>query len=168
MLVGLNVQVGLAHNWNRAAPYHWHTGSDIRVWVYGTNQTRANSALNDWDSHTDINFPRSPSHTEMSVWGGDFGATGWAGLATIWSNLDSHGAAATHCHARYNKHYQKPWWDPAWWGTSGGQWRQGVFCQEIGHCLGLAHSNDGCMGMGYYNHKTTTNSHNRNDVNAKF
>lgn len=46
-----------------------------------------------------------------------------------------------HAHARYNRAC----------GTTG-SFPRAVFCQEVGHTLGLDHSNTGdCMGAGYFN-----------------
>jgi hypothetical protein len=61
------------------------------------------------------------------------------------------------CYARYNTYYQN---------SSAGI--QGIQCQEIGHCLGLDHSNDGCMGKGYFNNLNNTVRHNWDDVNRRF
>lgn len=163
-LLTLNLKVAYAHNWGL---WCWHTGSTVNVWVIGTHQAEANAALNDWDSHSDVNFNRVNSHTELSVMGGNYGATGWWGLASIedysydwwhhwwWCRIE-------HAHSRYNSHY----------GGTGGTGAtsdiRGVQCQEIGHTLGLDHSNHGCMGKGYFNNSNVTVSHNRTDINAKF
>ncbi|HEX9272168.1 MAG TPA: hypothetical protein VGA01_08140 [Candidatus Binatia bacterium] len=160
LLVLLNVQLAYGHDWWW---YCWHKGSTLGVWVYGSNQAEANAALNDWDSHTHVNFSRPGSHTDISVWGANFGATGWWGLASIestsydwwhhwwWCRIE-------HAHARYNSYYG---------GTSGDI--QGVLCQEIGHTLGLDHSNTGdCMGKSYYNNINVTGPHNWSDINSKF
>lgn len=159
LLVFLNVGIAEAHNW---WDWHWHTGSDIRVWVWGTHSTQSNRALNDWDSNCDVRFPRESSHTEMSVFGANSGATGWWGLASIqdssydWWHKWNY-SRIEHCHAQYNSYYG---------GSSADI--QGVLCQEIGHCMGLTHSNDGCMGKGYFNNLNTTVSHNWSDCNARY
>lgn len=158
-LLFINVQVS-AHNW---WIWCWHKGSSLGVWVYGSNQTEANQALDDWDSHTDLSLPRRSSHTDISVFGSNWGSTGWWGLATIedssydwwhhwwWCRIQ-------HAHATYNSFYG---------GTSADV--RGVFCQEIGHTFGLDHSNTGdCMGKSYFNNINVTGPHNWSDINAKF
>lgn len=159
LLLVLNAEVAEAHNW---WDWHWHTGSDIRVWVGSLRSGESNAALNDWDSHCDVSFPRQSTHTELSVFAGNYGDTGWGGLASIedysfdwwhkwnWSKIQ-------HCHARLNTFYS--------WSFAGAQ---GVQCQEIGHCMGFTHSNDGCMGKGYFNNLNTTVSHNWSDCNARY
>lgn len=161
----VNVRIASAHNWDT---WHWHTGSTINVWVFGPHQAEANAALNDWDSHSDVNFNRVNSHTELSVFSGNYGATGWGGLASIedysfdwwhhwcWCRID-------HAHARYNSFY----------GGTGGIGAnsdiRGIFCQEIGHTIGLDHSNTGdCMGKSYFNNINVTGAHNWADINAKY
>ena len=159
VLVVVNVGMATAHDW---WDWHWHTGSDIAVLVDAVNGAEANAALDDWDKNCNISFPRATAHTEMSVFGGNFGATGWAGLATVeshsfdWWHKWNH-SKIDHCHARYNQHYG---------GTKADI--QGIFCQEIGHCMGFDHSNDGCMGKGYFNKENYTVAHNWSDCNARY
>lgn len=167
VLVFLNIQVAQAHNW---WSWHWHTGSDVSVWVSSTQSAVHNAALNQWDLHTDVRFPRSTSHTEMSMLAGNYGNTGWRGLAEIkesafdwWHNWNY--SKITHCHATLNTSYSgngqscAPGVDCRWLYTQ---------CQEVGHCLGLTHSNDGCMGAGSGGPNFGTVSHNWADVNSKF
>lgn len=158
-LLGLNFNVAYGHDW-----WLWCLhGNPVSVYVFGSHTAQANAALTDWDSHSDVNFNRVSFHTTLSVFGGDFGATGWWGLASIesydydwWHHW--YWCRITHAHARYNSYYG---------GSSADI--QGIFCQEIGHCLGLDHSNTGdCMGKTYYNNINVTGSHNWSDINAKF
>lgn len=161
VILGLNVSVAYAHNWWY---WCWHTGRTINVHVFGSYQNEANVALNDWDSHTDVNFNRVSSHTELSVYGAYWGNVTWGGLATI----KHHGfdwwhhwryCKIRHAHATYNTKYSRPSHDI-----------HGIFCMEVGHTLGLRHSNDGCMGKWYYtgNNLNHTVPHNWSDINRKF
>lgn len=165
MLFLANIKLASAHNWWL---WCWHKGSTIGVWVYGANQAEANAALTDWDSHSDINWNRVNTHTDISCFGGNFGPTGWWGLASIedysydwwhhwwWCRIE-------HAHCRFNTFYG---------GTAGtgvDSDIRGVFCQEMGHCIGFDHSNSGdCMGKGYYNNINVTGGHNWADVNARY
>ena len=46
VLVMVNVRVAQAHNWSS---WHWHTGQDVGVYVFGSYTSDSNAALNDWD-----------------------------------------------------------------------------------------------------------------------
>jgi len=164
LLIG-NFQIAVAHNW-----WFWHFDtSTIGILISGTNGTQANDARIDWDSHTDLSLPRSTSHTDISAIGGNFGATGWWGLASIeapgidwpwhcgWAFFAPICRVA-HGHARFNTFYG---------GTLADV--QGVYCQEIGHLFGLDHSNTGdCMGKSYFNAINLTGPHNWSDINARY
>lgn len=118
--------------------------------------SQASAALNEWDAETCLSIPIVSYHTEVSVYDGYYGGTGWAGLASIQS---ASGCNILHCHAQVNRSYSY---------SSNGY--RGIFCQEVGHCFGLDHSNDGgCMGGGYfYSISTypgyTVVSHNTSDI----
>ena len=159
-LLALNVQVSNAHKWGS---WHWDK-STIGMWVTGTYQTQSKAAIADWDSHTDLSLPLKSSHNDVSVFDGNYGATGWAGLASIleyefdwWHNCCW--CSIKHAHAKYNSYY----------GYSTAN-IQGVQCQEVGHTFGLDHSNTGgCMAKGYYSGSSNyTNSHNWSDVNRMY
>lgn len=159
MLLLANLELAHAHRWWK---WHWNKAG-IGAWNTAVRHDEAQAALNDWGSHTEINFSMKSSHTDISVFDGNYGATGWSGLATIkdsewdwwcwwWCGVD-------HGHARVNTYYAG---NPSGFSNN----IQGIFCQEIGHLFGLGHSDNGCMGKGYYNNLNTSVSHNWSDVNA--
>jgi hypothetical protein len=143
-----------AHNWGC-----W-IQPNRTVYTYNTAvlSSQASAALSDWDNKTILSIPRVSYHTEVSVFDGYYGNTGWAGIASIES---SSGCNILHGHARVNRSYSY---------SSNGY--RGIFCQEVGHLFGLDHSNDGgCMGGGYFydiNTYYTVVSHNVNDISTKY
>lgn len=167
VLLALNIQVATAHRWSS-----WHQpDKSVSVWNNAVRRAEAEAALNDWDTKTELSFPRRTSHGgNMSVYDGNFGDTGWSGLASIedtgfgwwdcwwWCHVD-------HGHARVNTFYTG---NPAGLSNT----IQGIFCQEIGHLLGLAHpwigDTGGCMGFTYDSSVTTVSPHNASDINAMY
>ncbi len=155
LLVIANIFVGTeayAHRWGS---WHWNRyGSSVRINAYNTASYRseASSAINDWNNNTILYVPQVGAHDDIHVFDGNYGANGWAGLASIQNYSGSH---ITHGHARVNYYYSM---------SSG--YKRGVFCQEVGHLFGLDHSNTGsCMGLGYWaGNGYTTNSHDWNDI----
>ena len=160
-LLFLNAQVALGHDWGS---WHWHK-NPLHLFVFGSHQDEAVRAIADWDSHIkDMKLHTNfKGHTNISVFGSNWGDTGWGGLATIkdysfgwwhrwtWSRIE-------HAHATYNSY-------------DGGSSAhiQGILCQEIGHTFGLDHSDTGdCMGKSYFNNINTTGSHNWSDMNSKY
>lgn len=143
-----------AHNWSC-----WKQPNRT-VYAYNTAvlSSQANAALSEWDTKTILAVPRVNYHTEISVFDGYYGNTGWAGIASIES---ASGCNILHGHARVNRSYSY---------TSNGY--RGIFCQEVGHLFGLDHSNDGgCMGGGYFysiNTYYTVVQHNINDIASKY
>ncbi|MCI0395685.1 MAG: hypothetical protein L0332_25095 [Chloroflexi bacterium] len=158
-LLGLNISVANAHQWSS---YHWDkSGTAIHIYnyFYGSHQTQARAAR--YDGWTKIgilyNYEQS-SHTHVSVFGQNSGDTGWGGLASItsvsWTTHCWWWCHINHVHSQYNSYYPRS-----------SLYIQGIFCQEIGHAWGLAHSDTGdCMGLGYYNFdKYYYGSHNNTD-----
>lgn len=145
-----------AHNWSC-----WiQPDRTVRSYNTASRSSQAAAAINEWDVDTILAVPAQSSHTDISVYDGNYGATGWAGLASIES---SSGCTVLHGHARVNLYYAGSY-------TSNGI--RGIFCQEVGHLFGLDHSNDGgCMGGGYfYSINTYYNvvSHNISDIQTKY
>jgi len=166
ILLAANMQIVFAHNW---WDWHWHK-STLHLRVTGSHQNEAVSAIRDWDTNIrDLKLhTQFKTHTNISVFGAYFGATGWGGLATIedysfdWWHKWNY-SRIEHAHATYNSYYG---------GTTGAGSNsdvRGVFCQEIGHAFGLDHSNTGdCMGKTYFNNINVTGSHNWSDINGKY
>lgn len=160
VLLAGNLQLAFAHRWNS-----WHFNHrSVGTYVFGSYQTEANAALNDWAGNTAVSFPRKNSHTDISVLGDNYGDTGWSGLASIievsWDWWCWGYCGTYHGHARYNTYYNSS----SCCNSSAN--RQGIFCQEIGHLFGLGHSDNGCMGKTYYNNLNNVSSHNASDMNA--
>lgn len=144
----------LAHNWGC-----WiQPNRTIYVRNTASNSSQANAAINEWNADTILTLNKVSYHTEISVFDGNYGNTGWGGLASIESYS---GCTILHGHATVNTYYSY---------TSNG--KRGVFCQEIGHLFGLDHSNDGgCMGGGYFysiDSYYTVVSHNISDIASKY
>jgi hypothetical protein len=163
-LLAANLGVASAHQWCGSWPngcFHWDkSGSQIIIqnWNYASHwQDAENARQNGWNTigilyNYSVNY-----HTDISVFDGDFGNTGWSGLATLESVDWDWGTFSydhiSHAHARYNNSMGWPDWAI-----------QGVFCQEIAHGWGLDHSNTGdCMGMTYFNWINTYGPHNNSD-----
>lgn len=150
----LAAPAAMAHNWGC-----WiQPNRTVIVRNTAVNSSQANAALNEWDADTILSIPRVSTHTEVSIYDGNYGNTGWGGLASIES---ASGCSILHGHATLNTYYSY---------TSNG--KRGVFCQEVGHLFGLDHSNDGgCMGGGYFydiNTNYTVVSHNISDIASKY
>ncbi len=137
-----------AHNWGS---YHWdRSGSYVPVYDYNYSsgadwQWAENARQNMWNNVSPLYLYQSCcSHTDMSVFDGNSGNTGWVGLSNL-VNLDWDWGCwcydhISHSHAQFNTYY----------GYSGAS-IQGVYCQEIWHGLGFDHDNQGdCMSLGYY------------------
>jgi len=180
VLVLLVANIAFAHDW-----WFWHQHKrTLGIFITAVNSTSAEAARADWNAGFNVmNLPSVAHHSDVSVLDGDFGDTGWAGLAEIISYFDhchvfdALGACSQsfpgiiHAHVRLNTFYA---WANLNTGTvlDGGR---GVFCQEIGHTMGLDHSPDGCMGKGYFAGlsanepiSNVVTSHSDDDLNAKY
>jgi hypothetical protein len=151
-----------AHNWNG---YHWDRGgnhTEIDEYNYAVYFSDAEAArVSKWNKIGILYNYRVGSHTDVSVYDGNFGATGWSGLASLEDCCDWDWGCwcwdhISHGHARYNSYY----------GYSAYS-RQYVFCQEVFHTYGFDHDNyGGCM-----DYNGTTNvlvNHNVNDFYGRY
>ncbi|MEP6816468.1 MAG: hypothetical protein ABI873_13040 [Marmoricola sp.] len=163
-LLALNAGVASAHNWGS---WHWDkSGSHIQIqsYIYGGTQAQAEAARVDaWNKVPILYNYRVNYHTDVSVFDGNFGATGWAGLASIESTAWDWGCFGwchvTHAHARLNTYYPMSSW-----------YQQGVYCQEVYHTYGFDHDNTGgCMGLGYYSGSSNVlDQHNADDFYNRY
>ena len=139
--------IDASHGWST---YHWPRTSSalknipFRRYVSASWVTRYNTAITDWRkaSMTKIRpqtttiggqTPSCPMFTgQGSVCDGNYGNTGWLGLATISINAQRH---ILRGNAKQNNTY----FNTSTYNTTA--WRQAVICQEIGHIFGLGHVN---------------------------
>ena len=158
VLLDANIRAARAHQW---ATYHWDKGgSQIAIYSYNTAnnwQAAENARIDGWNKIGILYNYAVNYHTDISVFDGYYGNTGWVGLASIetayWDARCSCYAHIGHAHSRYNMSYPMSQADI-----------QGIFCQEIAHGWGLGHSNSGdCMGKTYYNQINYYGAHNSLD-----
>lgn len=157
-LLVANTYVARAHAWDG---YHWDKSGPmiiIQNWNTASNwQAAENARVDGWNKIGILYNYNASGHSDVSVFDGNWGATGWWGLASLedldWGWHCFGWCHIAHCHARLNTYYG---------GTDAD--KQGVFCQEIAHCWGLDHSNTGdCMGKSYYNNINVYGPHNNTD-----
>ncbi len=72
-----------------------------------------------------------PSYGGIQVCNANYGANGWLGYANVWTN----GGQILQATVRLNEHY----FSMAKYNTAA--WRAKVICEEVGHTLGLDHTN---------------------------
>lgn len=180
VLVLLAANIAFAHEWG-----FWHQHKrTLGIAISAVNSTSAEAARADWDVEFNVmKLPRVTHHSDVSVIDGDFGDTGWGGLTEVITyfqhchfinslgTCDQSLPGITHAHVRLNTLYA---WPNLNAGTANDAAR-GVFCQEIGHALGLDHSADGCMGKGYFAGlsanepiSNVVTAHSDNDLNARY
>ena len=161
LAANIGVYTAHAHNWGN---YHWNKGGTyIDIYQYNTAAYYSDAEAarqNAWNTVSILYNYNAGSHTNVSVYDGNFGNTGWGGLASL-ENLDWDWGCwcydhIAHGHARVNMYYGYGAWD-----------RQRIFCQEVFHTYGFDHDDtNGCMDYTY-----TTNvllSHNSTDFYNRY
>jgi hypothetical protein len=170
LLLGLNLMAaGLqgvgAHTLNNSSlPGDWHwnrTGGQIvlRTFIWATAKAPQAEAAraNGWNTIGILYNYRvyDVNQAEIQAWDANYGNVGWSGYGGFnygaWQGSHLHGWGG---YAKYNNYVN--------WNNS---LVQGVLCQEMGHAMGLGHSNTGdCMGLTYFNwDKYFYGSHNNSD-----
>jgi hypothetical protein len=114
----------------------------------GTSGTPTNNALYDiyYNPHPVYTYCVG-YHTDISIFQSYQPGAWWCGLANVWGTYTNVSGQLhiTHGHAQWNTACTSGA------GLSGTGYRQGIFCQEIAHVLGLDHSNTSdCMGLSYF------------------
>ena len=160
LAANIGVFTAHAHNWGG---WHWDKGGNA-IYIYEWNtatywQDAENARRDKWNRIAPLFNYSVGYHTDVSVYDGNFGATGWSGLAQVWDSWDwgcwcwDH---ITHGHARYNSYYNYSAYS-----------RQYVFCQEVFHTYGFDHDNyGGCMDYG--GTQNTLVQHNINDFYGRY
>jgi hypothetical protein len=152
-MAGLAGQAAQAHQWGC-----W-IQEDRNIKIRNADGAQASAAINDWNSMTILNISSVSSGEDIYVFAANSGATGWGELARVTSYT---GCTIRRCTAQLNTYYY----------PVNSAAARGLFCQAIGHCLGLDHSNDGgCMGGGYWYDIANAYrpvSHNVNDIASMY
>lgn len=143
LMAASQAAAGLPQSWNG---YHWARTGPLVVGL-GDNVGSAwdsfvGAAANQWSAAPNIDFVvvdgASPGGACKAKFGGvqvcngDYGANGWLGYASVWTS----GGFIVQATVQLNDYY----FSQAKYNTTA--WRSMVACQEIGHTLGLAHTNE--------------------------
>ena len=133
------------HSWGK---YHWARTSNPLTLKVGDNVGTAwdsylNEAISDWSASTVLDLTKvagsttgttcAPTAGRIEACNANYGATGWLGIAQIWTQRRSHISQAT---AKVNDYY----FNQAQYNTP--PWRRLVMCQELAHDWGLGHQDE--------------------------
>lgn len=144
LLVALPGTASASHSWGN---YHWARTTSEFTLKTGDNVTAAwdaylDVAIADWTASSVLDLTEvagsakgkncRPPAGRVEVCNGAYGPNGWLGIAQIWVS----GSHITAGSVRNNDTY----FNMAQYNTPA--WRQFVMCQEIGHTLGLGHTDE--------------------------
>lgn len=142
-LLGATPGAALTQSWNG---YHWARTGTLALSL-GNNLNTAwtpylAAAAPQWSAANNIDLyvqsGKTPGGVCNGVYGsvqvcnGDYGANGWLGYAMVWTSR----GFIVQATVQLNDYY----FGQAYYNTTA--WRQQVTCQEVGHTLGLAHTNE--------------------------
>lgn len=132
----------LPQSWNG---YHWARTGPLAIGlgnnVSSTWDPYVTTAVTQWNADPNIDFVEvagtvtgstcTASYGGVQICNGNYGANGWLGYASVWTS----GGHIVQAMIQLNEYY----FSMARYNTSA--WRAMTTCQEIGHTLGLAHTN---------------------------
>lgn len=152
LFLALQVPAANAHymrNSSNGATLHWNKGgSTVYVWVYNTatNFTAADYARQNVTSWNHPVYLNAASYaTEVALYDFYQSPANYCGLGGGQYNTSSSHWILGTAYATLNRACPTPA------GADAFRWKQGIFCQELGHAIGLDHSNYGdCMGLTYW------------------
>ena len=145
----------------------WPSGNLRRCHI-GSYSTQCSSGATEWSARTDLNLSYSCSPLNFQTLGGNYGATGYAGIAYICagpneSDCDTQTAwngTYTYAEARNNTYYLSSWTDAQ---------RQFNCMHEMGHVWSLGHDARTTSLLNSGQRSTITpDAGNISDVNAKY
>ena len=153
-MAALSVQLvapsaGATHSWGT---FHWaRTSPDVLTLQLGNNLSSAwaspatpylTQTATDWSKSTVLDTevgrggsnPKrcSPTAGRVEVCNSTYGRNGWLGIASVWASADH----ITQATVKLNDTY----FNTARYNTP--SWRNFVMCQEVGHTLGLGHTDE--------------------------
>ena len=133
------------HAWGK---YHWARTSNPFTLKLGSNvssgwSTYLSTASSDWSRSTVLDTTIvagstsgstcAPTSGRVEVCNANYGATGWLGVAQIWTTRGAHIVQGT---AKMNDYY----FNQAQYSTA--PWHRLVMCQEVAHTFGLDHQDE--------------------------
>jgi hypothetical protein len=144
-LVAFPTSASAHHSWGK---YHWARTSNPFTLKLGNNlssgwSTYLTTASSDWSVSTVLDTTIvagsttgstcAPTSGRVEVCNANYGATGWLGVAQIWTTRGAHIVQGT---SKMNDYY----FNQAQYNTA--PWHRLVMCQEVAHTFGLDHQDE--------------------------
>jgi hypothetical protein len=112
--------------------------------------------MNEWSNETVMNLSRhsnySPSSTNIKYEVGNFGDTGYRGIAFSGNRSGGDEWSYNGCIRQWGCRLATARTNTSYSQTASA--RRGTHCQEIGHLFGLGHSPGDCLGKSYFSQYT--------------